>query len=311
MPISKIRASFTSPSEARLAYESQRKIDDEQATPLSVRDVILVRNKNGSGYVVTTVGRIIFNQLLPKEVGFVDKPVYIKELREINNRILNNCPQVEAIKICDAIKDLGFRQSSLAGISLSVDDVIIPERKQRIISLAEEVESLIATAYNGGILTPELAGMCNQRLKTSLTFAEKNPRTKGLELVRPNELGRPASKKDNNNPLAWSDGLSPLSGKKLKDRRFTKTDHETIIEALWNRATERITELLIEAGEQAEDNSLMLMINSGARGKMDQVRQLAGMRGLMADPTGKLILSPIKSNFKEGLSVHELSLIHI
>ncbi len=305
LPISRIRASFTSPSEARLAYESQRKIDDKENTPLSVRDVVLVRNKNGSGYVITTVGRIIFNQILPKEIGFVDKPVYIKELREINNRILNSCPQVDAIKICDSIKDLGFRQSSLAGISLSVDDVIIPKRKQRIISLAEEVESLISEAYNGGILTPELAGMCNQRLKTNLTFAEKNPRTKGLELVRPNELGRPKSKKDNNNPSAWSDGLSPLSGKKLKDRRFTKTDHEVIIEALWNRATERITELLIEAGEQAEDNSLMLMINSGARGKMDQVRQLAGMRGLMADPTGKLILSPIKSNFKEGLSVHE------
>ena len=306
LPISKIRASFTSDSEARLAYESQRIIDDEANTPLSVRDVILVRAKNGSsGFRVTTVGRVIFNEVLPDNVAFVDEPVYIKELRKINNKILRECPQIDAIKICDAIKDLGFRQSSLAGISLSVDDVIIPKRKQRIIALAEEVESFIFKAYSKGVLSPELAGMCNQRLKTNITFAEKNPRTGGLELVRPNELGRPKDKKNNNVPKEWSDGLSPLSGKKLESRRFDKASYEKIIEALWNRATERITELLIEAGEQAEDNSLMLMINSGARGKMDQVRQLAGMRGLMADPTGKLILSPIKSNFKEGLSVHE------
>ena len=304
LPVSKIRASFTSESEARLAYESQRIIDDEKGSPLSVRDVILVRNAK-KGSMVTTVGRVIFNEILPENISFVDTPVYIKELRGINNRILKECPQSDAIKICDSIKDLGFRQSSLAGISLSVDDVIIPKRKQRIISLAEEVESLVQNAYSKGLLTPELAGMCNQRLKTNLTFAEKNPRTKGLELVRPNELGRPKDKKHNNVPERWSDGLSPISGKKLNSRRFDKMSYERIIEALWNRATERITELLIEAGEQAEDNSLMLMINSGARGKMDQVRQLAGMRGLMADPTGKLILSPIKSNFKEGLSVHE------
>ena len=305
-PISRIRASFTSESEARLAYDSQRIIDDELNKPLSVRDVIIVREKDTSkGFRVTTVGRVIFNEILPDNIPFVDEPVYIKELRRINNKILKECPQSEAIKICDSIKDLGFRQSSLAGISLSVDDVIIPERKQRIIALAEEVESFIVKAYSKGVLTPELAGMCNQRLKTNITFAEKNPRTGGLELVRPNELGRPTNKKHNNVPEKWSDGLSPLSGKRLDSRRFDKVSYERIIEALWNRATERITELLIEAGEQAEDNSLMLMINSGARGKMDQVRQLAGMRGLMADPTGKLILSPIKSNFKEGLSVHE------
>ena len=111
-----------------------------------------MRNKNGFGYVVTTVGRIIFNQILPKEIGFVDKPVYIKELREINNRILNNCPQVDAIKICDSIKDLGFRQSSLAGISLSVDDVIIPQRKSKIIGYAEDLHNQINNQYSYAII---------------------------------------------------------------------------------------------------------------------------------------------------------------
>ena len=97
---------------------------------------------------------------------------------------------------------MGFRQSSLAGISLSVDDVIIPERKQRIIALAEEVESFIVKAYSKGVLTPELAGMCNQRLKTNITFAEKNPRTGGLELVRPNLIERLAVALDKD---IWSD----------------------------------------------------------------------------------------------------------
>jgi DNA-directed RNA polymerase subunit beta' len=207
-----------------------------------------VRNKDGElekKLIETTVGRVIFNQFVPKKNGFVNAILTKKSLREIIGDILKNTTIPETVQFLDDIKTLGFRTAFRGGLSFSINDLTIPEVKEELVAAAQAEVDEVMENYNMGLITN------NER-------------------------------------------------------------YNQIID-IWSRVDTRVTETLIR--EMATDkqgfNSVYMMLDSGARGSKQQVKQLAGLRGLMAKPrrsgsTGsEIIENPILSNFKTGLSVLE------
>ncbi|MES2645916.1 MAG: DNA-directed RNA polymerase subunit beta' [Bacteroidota bacterium] len=212
--------------------------------PIKVRTTI--RTKQGAletKIIETTVGRVLFNQHVPAEVGFINALLTKKSLREIIGDIVKITDVPKAAKFLDDIKTLGFRMAFRGGLSFSINDLIIPDAKNELLENAKlEVEEVWEN-YNMGLITN------NER-------------------------------------------------------------YNAIVD-IWSRVDTRITETLIH--EMATDkqgfNSVFMMLDSGARGSKQQVKQLAGIRGLMAKPrksgsTGsEIIENPILSNFKNGLNV--------
>ena len=207
-----------------------------------------VRKENGelqNKLIETTVGRVIFNQHVPAEVGFVNALLTKKSLREIIGDIIKITNVPKTAKFLDDIKQLGFRTAFRGGLSFNINDLVIPELKQELVESASEEVKEVWDNYNMGLITN------NER-------------------------------------------------------------YNQIID-IWSRVDTRVTETLIR--EMATDkqgfNSVYMMLDSGARGSKQQVKQLAGIRGLMAKPrksgsTGsEIIENPILSNFKSGLSVLE------
>ncbi len=193
--------------------------------------------------IETTVGRVIFNQHVPKEVGFVNALLTKKNLREIIGEIIEITNVPKTAKFLDDIKQLGFRTAFQGGLSFNINDLIIPEVKEQLVENAQGEVNEVWDSYNMGLITN------NER-------------------------------------------------------------YNQIID-IWSRVDTRVTETLIR--EMATDkqgfNSVYMMLDSGARGSKQQVKQLAGLRGLMAKPrksgsTGsEIIENPVLSNFKDGLSV--------
>jgi DNA-directed RNA polymerase subunit beta' len=193
--------------------------------------------------IETTVGRVIFNEFVPKEVGFVNALLTKKNLREIIGEIIDITDVPKTAKFLDDIKQLGFRMAFRGGLSFNINDLIIPEVKQDLVEAAKVEVDEVWDNYNMGLITN------NER-------------------------------------------------------------YNQIID-IWSRVDTRVTETLIR--EMAIDkqgfNSVYMMLDSGARGSKQQVKQLAGIRGLMAKPrksgsTGsEIIENPVLSNFKDGLSV--------
>ncbi|MBS1750936.1 MAG: DNA-directed RNA polymerase subunit beta' [Bacteroidetes bacterium] len=193
----------------------------------------------------TTVGRVIFNQYVPKEVGFINALLTKKSLREIIGDIIKITNVPKTAKFLDDIKQLGFRTAFRGGLSFNINDLVIPELKQELVDSASDEVKEVWENYNMGLITN------NER-------------------------------------------------------------YNQIID-IWSRVDTRVTETLIR--EMATDkqgfNSVYMMLDSGARGSKQQVKQLAGIRGLMAKPrksgsTGsEIIENPILSNFKDGLNVLE------
>ncbi len=222
---------------------------DENA--LKIHDRIRFRNpdfqretKYGSAKVrviTTTVGRVFFNEIWPESMGFFNSPVTKKKLEEL----LWQCYQIaghdETVGVLDRLKALGFEHATLGGISIGMEDMIIPKDKKNVIADAQKQIADVEVQYRKGIIT---------------------------------------------------DG-----------ERYNK-----IID-IWTHATEKTSNVMfrdMEYNEGREDvNPLFMMVDSGARGNRQQIRQLAGMRGLMAKPSGEIIERPILSNFREGLSVLE------
>ncbi len=207
-----------------------------------------VRLKDGSlknELIETTVGRVIFNQFVPKEAGFVNALLTKKSLREIIGDILKNAGIPKTVQFLDDIKTLGFRTAFRGGLSFNIKDLSIPDIKEELVENAQVEVDEVWDNYNMGLITN------NER-------------------------------------------------------------YNQIID-IWSRVDTRVTETLIR--EMATDkqgfNSVYMMLDSGARGSKQQVKQLAGLRGLMAKPrrsgsTGsEIIENPILSNFKTGLSVLE------
>ncbi|HEU0112549.1 MAG TPA: DNA-directed RNA polymerase subunit beta' [Flavisolibacter sp.] len=205
-----------------------------------------VRNDDGTlshKLIDTTVGRVIFNQHVPKEVGFVNALLTKKNLREIIGDIITITNIPKTAKFLDDIKQLGFRTAFQGGLSFSINDLIIPDIKQELLDNAKAEVEEVWENYNMGLIT--------------------------------------------------------------NNERYNQ------IVDIWSRVDTRITETLIRelSSDKQGFNSVYMMLDSGARGSKQQIKQLAGMRGLMAKPrksgsTGsEIIENPILSNFKGGLNV--------
>jgi DNA-directed RNA polymerase subunit beta' len=183
----------------------------------------------------TTVGRAIFNQILPEEMKFVDLTITKKSLAKIISYIFRHFGQDIAVKCLDDVKELGFHYATTSGITIGVVDLEIPSEKDKIIDDTEKTVSKIEEQFNYGLIMKE------EREEKIIT--------------------------------AWTDAAN------------------NVVSAILNNLS--------------SFNPLYMMAESGARGSSRQIGQLAGMRGLMADPSGKIIDFPIKSNFREGLSCLE------
>ena len=192
-------------------------------------------------FVETTVGRVVFNEIWPESIGFVNKLVDKAVLGDLIWHCHKSIGQVRTVEVLDALKQLGFEHATLAGISIGMVDMIVPREKGGIIGDAFKNVGEVDDQYQQGIIT---------------------------------------------------DG-----------ERYNK------IVDVWTHATEEISNAMYRSIQENagsdEINPVFMMVDSKARGSRQQIRQLAGMRGLMAKPSGDIIERPITSNFREGLSVLE------
>jgi DNA-directed RNA polymerase subunit beta' len=239
---------FASPHDAILAYDMDKL--HIQAF-ISVRypgtkDFLQSRNQSEritDGRIKTTVGRILFNEVLPSEMPYFNYELDKKGVQDVISRCHRLCGKEATLKLLDDLKTTGFKYATRAGISFSKDDMTIPPEKDKIVRETQEQVDRIEKNYQRGALTP--------------------------------------------------------------GERYNQ-----VIDC-WTHCRERVTEaMMTELRVDTRDNKpflnpIRLMVDSGARGSQDQVRQLAGMRGLMAKPSGQIIETPILSNFREGLTVLE------
>ncbi len=233
---------FYSPEEVNIAF-NEGKVDLNAKIRVRTQDI--ENEKQVTKIIDTTVGRVLFNQVVPKEAGYINEVLTKKSLRNIIGDVLKVTSVPVVAEFLDNIKNMGFQFAFKGGLSFSLGDIIIPEAKPELIERAnKEVES-IWDSYNMGMLT-------NQE-------------------------------------------------------RYNQ-----IID-IWGTTNNKLTELSMKTlrENQAGFNSVYMMLDSGARGSKEQIRQLTGMRGLMAKPKkstsggGQIIENPILSNFKEGLSILE------
>src|SRR4051794_34339138 len=238
---------FSSPHEVFLAF-SQRKVGVHAMIKLRLPAHKRLKGEGEKEFtpgmiVKTTVGRVVFNDILHPKMPFYNLALGQKQLQGIIADCYQLLGRAETIDLLDAMKDLGFRESTRSGLSFATDDLKTPSTKEQILGETEKEVGKAAKLYHRGIITEQ--------------------------------------------------------------ERYNK-----VLDA-WTHARERITTEMMEQlrhdvrGGQVYLNPIFLMADSGARGGVEQIRQLAGMRGLMAKPSGKIIETPIKANFREGLSVLE------
>jgi DNA-directed RNA polymerase subunit beta' len=237
---------FSSPEEVRIAFD---------AGEIDMQARIKVRMKNlptdeKPQIVETTTGRIILREILPEQVPFaaINRVMTKKELTNLVDTCYRLAGNKETVILADRLKEIGFRYSTLAGISICINDMVIPEGKPAIIDSASEEVKEIQNQYTEGLITD------GERYNKVIDIWAKATEEIAKEML------------DN---LSRDTVLSP-DGKEVKTPSF---------------------------------NAIHMMADSGARGSAQQIRQLAGMRGLMAKPSGEIIETPITANFREGLTV--------
>ena len=234
---------FYGPEEAIIAH-NEGKCDLHAQVKVLVKDI----DENGdyvNKMVETSVGRIIVNGIIPEEVGYVNKIISKKSLRDIIADVIKSVGFAEACEFLDGIKNLGYRMAYLAGLSFNLDDIIIPEEKKGLVDKGNDEIRQITDNYNMGFITD--TERYNQVIDT------------------------------------------------------------------WTHVNNDLADVLMKQMTEADQgfNAVYMMLDSGARGSREQIKQLAGMRGLMAKPQkagaeGRgTIENPILSNFKEGMSVLE------
>ena len=233
---------FYSAEEVIIAY-NERKVD----LHAFIKVKALVKERDGSivsKIIDTTVGRVLFNQHVPTEVGYINELLTKKSLRDIIGEVVKNTGMARAAAFLDDIKELGFKMAFQGGLSFNLKDINIPAEKVTLIETASKQVEEVMGNYNMGFITN------NER-------------------------------------------------------------YNQIID-IWTRINNRLTANVMDilSNDNQGFNSVYMMLDSGARGSKEQIRQLAGMRGLMAKPQksgsgGEIIENPILSNFKEGLSVLE------
>ncbi|MCM1261242.1 MAG: DNA-directed RNA polymerase subunit beta' [Butyrivibrio sp.] len=237
---------FKNINEAILAYENGE---------CTLHSMIHVRvqktNANGeliSGVEDSTLGRFLFNEILPQDLGFVDrsKPENLlklevdfhvgkKQLKQILEKVINIHGSVKTAEVLDLIKSTGYKYSTRAAMTVSISDMTVPAEKQKMLDKAQETVDKISLNFRRGLITEE-------------------------------------------------------------------ERYRAVVET-WNETDKELTEVLLNGLDHY--SNIYMMADSGARGSNQQIKQLAGMRGLMADTTGRTIELPIKSNFREGLDVLE------
>ncbi len=234
---------FYSPEEVTIAFNEKR-VDLNASIKVRTQDL----NEEGeqvTKIIATTVGRVLFNEVVPPEAGYINEVLTKKSLRDIIGRILKVTSIPVIGQFLDNIKDMGYQFAFKGGLSFSLGDIIIPEEKKGMIADANAQVDVIRSNYNMGMLT-------------------------------------------------------------------NKERYNQVID-IWGSTNNRLTELSMKRlrEDQQGFNSVFMMLDSGARGSKEQIRQLTGMRGLMAKPKkssasgGEIIENPILSNFKEGLSILE------
>ena len=234
---------FYGPEEAIIAH-------NEGKCDLHAQVKVIVKDLDDNGKLVdkmveTSVGRVIVNGIIPEEVGYVNKIISKKSLRDIIADVIKAVGFARACEFLDGIKNLGYRMAYLAGLSFNLDDIIIPKEKADLVAKGNEEVRQITDNYNMGFITD------NER-------------------------------------------------------------YNQVIDA-WTHVNNELGDVLMKEMTEADQgfNAVYMMLDSGARGSKDQIRQLAGMRGLMAKPQkagaegAQIIENPILSNFKEGMSVLE------
>ena len=194
-----------------------------------------LRDSGAPVRVVTTAGRAIFNEALPASYAFVNETVTKARAGDIINQCTDQFPRWQVVEVLDAMKDLGYKNATKAGVTVAMADVETPELKSQVLAESEDRAAKIEKQFARGVITD------NERRQ---------------ELIE-----------------------------------------------IWTEATSRVADAM-EANFKAT-NPFFMMANSGARGNMTQLRQIAAMRGLVANPKGEIIPRPIKANFREGLSVLE------
>jgi DNA-directed RNA polymerase subunit beta' len=191
--------------------------------------------------IETTVGRVLFSEIWPNELGFHNKPVKKSDLGDLIWKCYKNAGHDKTVVMLDKLKEIGFREATKSGVSIGIDDMIVPKERDEQIENAHKQIREVEKQYRKGVIT---------------------------------------------------------SGE-----RYNK------IVDVWTHCTDQISGVMFKTLEQnqgkKEYNPVYLMVDSGARGNKQQVRQLAGLRGLMAKPSGEIIEKPILANFREGLSVLE------
>ncbi len=235
---------FYGPEEAEIAYNEGR-VTLHAPVTVMVDDVDAEGNPITHLVKDTSVGRVLVNQYVPKEIGYVNEILSKKSLRNIISKVIKKCGIPRSAQFLDDIKNLGYRMAFQGGLSFNLGDVIIPAEKEAIVNEGYEQVEEVMNNYAMGFITN------NER-------------------------------------------------------------YNQIID-IWTHVNSRLTDILMKQMTEANQgfNSVFMMLDSGARGSKDQIRQLAGMRGLMAKPQkagaegGQIIENPILANFKEGLSVLE------
>ncbi|MDD7055670.1 MAG: DNA-directed RNA polymerase subunit beta' [Selenomonadaceae bacterium] len=227
---------FTGIAEALLAYQQH---DLALEAPIQVRI-------EGYGLVKTSLGRMIFNEILPQELRYYYKDkesdqwclgilMNKKEIGKLVANCYNHFGATATARIIDDVKNLGYHYACIAGISIAISDVIVPPEKKTLINDTKKLVNKVERQYDRGLVTEE--------------------------------------------------------------ERYNK------VVSLWSKTTDDVADAMMDNMDAF--NPIFMMADSGARGNKQQMRQLAGMRGLMADPSGKIIDLPITANFREGLSVSD------
>jgi DNA-directed RNA polymerase subunit beta' len=236
-------STFYSPTEVIIAY-NEKKLDLHAHLKVKSYDL----NKEGIPELMiieTTCGRVLFNEKVPREVGYINDVLTKKALRDIIGEVLKVCGTSRTAQFLDDIKGLGYEMAFRGGLSFNLDDIIIPKEKEQLVLKAEGDVKEVMMNYNMGLITN------NER-------------------------------------------------------------YNQIID-IWTHTNSRLTATLMDQlkTDRQGFNSIYMMFDSGARGSKEQIRQLSGMRGLMAKPqksgasVQEIIENPILSNFKEGLSILE------
>lgn len=229
---------FSSPIEARMAYDNGK---------LDLNAAITIRI-DGKIYDTTT-GRVLFYDILPEGIPFekVNRLMVKRSLQELVNDIFVLKGKKETVKFLDAVKELGFGVATKAGVSISMDQMMIPANKEKLVDSARDAVAKVSQQYHDGLITQ------GERYNKTIDI--------------------------------WAHVTDQVANEMFRELE------------------ERDKEVVSGASEARDFNSIYIMAESGARGSGQQIRQLAGMRGLMAKPSGEIMETPITANFREGLTV--------